>query len=207
MSTHDLPPLPDAIKKDMQSLRSLEPSATLIEKAMAGLPERSSLQTSRKEDVPKREKERSRHSMLIFTIPAAAIAAAALLFVVNKVDERPREDMVRVEEKSVSIPETGHTWTALDLQTQHHADEPAIVHLEVPTNVRVRLPGASGLEGDVDERHCLESRCIHRFTQHHGKGVPVRIAVTHPGRYDIHVRHESKVAAMREHFVLTASRE
>lgn len=207
MSSNELPPLPEAIRKDMQALRNVEPSASLVERAMASLPEHSSVQTASKKDIPKAKNEPTRQTLLVFMIPAAAIAAGAIFFATNKLSAPHRETMVRVEEKTVTLPDSGHAWTLLDLQTHHHADEPALVHLEVPTNVRVRLPSNTGSENEADERHCTESRCIHRFTQHHGQGVPVRIAVTHPGRYDIHVRHESKVAAMREHFVLTASRD
>lgn len=206
MSRNELPPLPDTIAKDLQALRSLEPSTSLVERAMANLPDRSSVQTSSSPVSKQDHGSSKRHSILVFMIPAVAIAAAVMFFS-GKFDSGPRDAMVRVEEKTLSLPESGHAWTALDLQTQHHANEPAIVHLEVPTNVRVSFPAASGVEGAADEKHCTETRCIHRFTQHHGKGVPVRIAVTHPGRYDIHVRHESKVAAMREHFVVTASRD
>ncbi len=207
MSNNELAPLPEVIHKDMQALRKVEPSTALIERAMAGLPEGSSVQTAPKKDLPQRRNEANRHSWLVFMIPAAAIAAGALFFATNKLGRTNPDPMVRVEERNVALSDSGHVWTSLELQTHHHADEPAVVHLDVPTNVRVRLPAANGIESEADEMHCLESRCVHRFTQHHGKGVPVRIAVTHPGRYDIHVRHESKVAAMREHFVVTASRD
>lgn len=207
MSSHELPPLPESISKDMQSLRNVEPSPALIERSMASLPDRSSVQTAQKNGVVKRTSEGQKSSLWMLMIPAVAVAAGAFFFMTGKFDQTNRSPMVRVEEKTVALPESGHAWTALDLQTHHHADEPAIFHVEVPTNVRVSLPKQNGAEGDVDERHCTETRCVHRFTQHHGKGVPVRIAVTHPGRYDIHVRHESKVAAMREHFVLTANRD
>jgi hypothetical protein len=146
---------------------------------------------------------------MVFMIPAVsiAVAAGAILFTTGKLDKPHREDMVRVEERSLTLPESGNVWTSLELQTQHHADETAVVHIEVPINVRVRVPAASGVESEGYERHCTETHCTHQFTQHHGSGVPVRIAVAHPGRYDIHIRHESKFAAMREHFVVTASRE
>ncbi len=207
MSTDNLPPLPEAAVKDMQSLQGLEPPASLIDRAMAGLPQISSMQASRNDEVSKRKVDSRRHSILVLMVPAVAIAAGAIFFATGKFDATLREDMVRVEEKTLSLPESGNAWTSLDLQTQHHANEPAVVHIEVPTNVRVRLPPANGVATESNERHCTERTCIHRFTQHHGIGVPVRIAVAHPGRYDIHVRHESKFAAMREHFVVTANRD
>lgn len=205
MSTHELPPLPESISKDMQSLRNVEPPPALVERSMANLPDRSAIQTAKKN--ANRTSENPRPSLWLLMIPAVAVAAGVLFFLSVKFGHPNQNSMVRVEEKTVALPESGHAWTALDLQTHHHADQPAVVHLEVPTNVRVRLPKTNGTESDVDEQHCTEARCVHRFTQHHGKGVPVRIAVTHPGRYDIHVRHESKVAAMREHFVVTANRD
>lgn len=207
MSNHELPSLPEVIRQDIQALRNIEPSMDLVERAMASLPERPALQQAQKSTGTRRKSDVTRNSSLVFLIPAAAMAAGMIYFFAHQLATPQRQDMVRVEEKTVALPESGHTWTDLDLQTHHHADEPAIVHLEVPTNVRVRFPAANGVAGAEDEQHCTETRCIHRFTQHHGQGVPVRIALTHPGRYDIHVRHESKVAAMREHFVLTASRD
>lgn len=206
MSNHELPPLPEKIRADMQSLRSVEPSATDIDRALARLPERSSVQSRTRGATNREEDDVPNPWRWSFLIPAM-VAVGGLMLVFKMFGTPNKQDMVRVEEKTLALPESGHVWTALDLQTHHHADEPAIVHLEVPTNVRVRLPSPNGIEHEADELHCTESRCTHRFTQHHGKGVPVRIAVTHPGRYDIHVRHESKVAAMREHFVLTASRD
>lgn len=207
MSNHELPPLPEFISKDMQSLRNVEPSSALVERSMASLPDGSAIKTAPKSGVAKRTNEGEKPSWWLMMIPAVAVAAGALFFLNGKFDQPNRDAMVRIEEKTIDLPESGHAWMALDLQTHHHADEPAIVHLEVPTNVRVRLPKTNGIEGEIDEQHCTETRCVHRFTQHHGQGVPVRVAVTHPGRYDIHVRHESKIAAMREHFVLTASRD
>ncbi len=206
MSTNNLPPLPKAAVADMQSLRSTEPTASLVDRAMARLPERSSVQTYRKDEVSVWKNDFARRSILVFMIPVVAIAVGAIFFTASKFGASHPEDMVRVEEKMLSLPQSGNAWTSLELQTQHHEDEPAVVHIDVPTNVRVRLPSANGKDMEANERHCTESRCIHRFTQRHGIGVPVRIAVAHPGRYDIHVRHESKVAAMREHFVVTANR-
>jgi hypothetical protein len=206
MSKNDLPPLPEVITKDIQSLRQVQPPPQLVEHAMAGLPDRATASASRKDD-GSRKANSARHSMVVLMIPAAAIAAAIAFFVVGRAEKPLVDDMVRVEEKTVSLPESGHAWTALDLQMHHHADQPAVVHLEVPTHVRVRLPSNNEPNAEADERHCTEPRCVHRFTQHHGKGVPVRIAVTHPGRYEIHVRHESKKAALREHFVVTANRK
>lgn len=205
MSKNELPPLPENIRADMQSLRKVEPATDDIERAMARLPERSSVQSRARSSPAVDENDAPTRWKWPILIPAA-VAFGGLVLVFNMFGTPHKQDMVRVEEKTVALPESGHAWTALDLQTHHHADEPAIVHLEVPTNVRVRLPAANGIGHEADEKHCTETRCTHRFTQHHGVGVPVRIAVTHPGRYDIHVRHESKVAAMREHFVVTASR-
>lgn len=206
MSKHELPPLPENIRADMQSLRNVAPSAADIDRVMARLPERSSVQSRARSTTSSEESDAPGRWKWPFLIPAA-VAIGGLVLVFNMFGRPTKQDMVRVEEKTVALPESGHAWTALDLHTHHHADEPAVVHVEVPTNVRVRLPAANGMGHETDERHCTEMRCVHRFTQHHGKGVPVRIAVTHPGRYDIHVRHESKVAAMREHFVVTANRQ
>lgn len=194
MNGPDLPPLSEEIAEEMQALKHLQPPPAVVEQAFARL---DALEQTKKPPA----------KLKSIYVPIVAIAMAAVAMVVGRQFAPQTEDVVRFEERVLSLPESGHAWTALDLQTHHHDGQPAIVHLEVPTHVRVSLPSATAANGDQDEQHCAETRCVHRFTQHHGKGVPLRIAVTHPGRYEIHVRHESKKAAMREHFVVTASRD
>ena len=108
-----------------------------------------------------------------------------------------------VGDGAVDVVLSPGAWTHLDLWTHRHADEPAVVHLEVPEHVRVRLPDG---EGGALEEHCQRERCSHRLTRYRGE-APLSVAVTQPGRYEIHVRHESNEARVRERFVLTAERD
>ena len=78
----------------------------------------------------------------------------------------------------------------------------ARLRAEAPAH-RVRLPDG---EGGALERHCQQERCSHRLTRYRGE-APLSVAVEQPGRYEIHVRHESDEARVRERFVLIASRD
>jgi hypothetical protein len=109
----------------------------------------------------------------------------------------------RAEERAVALPTEGHAWMLLDLWTHRHADEPAVVQIEVPEHVRVRLPDGAG--GSL-EQHCRQERCSHRLTRYHGD-APLSVAVAQPGRYEIDVRHESNEARVRERFILIAARD
>ncbi|MDI3282396.1 hypothetical protein [Polyangium sp. 15x6] len=201
MNSKDLPPLPEKLEEEIRALRQIKPPQSLVERTFSGLPERSASER-RTTNVPAKPRQ-SGGSAFVRLVPAMALAAALVYGVWGHVRSKAAE-VVRVEERAVALPEAGHAWTELHLQTQHHDDQPALVSLEVPTHVRVELPSESETKL---ERHCVEARCVHKFTHHNGRGVPLRIAVAHPGRYEIHVRHESKKAALREQFVLTASRD
>ncbi|HVK71080.1 MAG TPA: hypothetical protein VM694_41775 [Polyangium sp.] len=202
MNSKDLPPLPESLEEEIRALRQVKPPQSLVDRAFSSLPERSASERRTSKDVPAKSRP-SGGSAFVRIAPAMALAAALAYGIWGQVHSQGSE-VVRVEERAVALPEAGHAWTELYLQTHHHDDLPTLVHLEVPTHVRVELPS----ESDVKlERQCAETRCVHRFTHHNGKGVPLRVAVAHPGRYEIHVRHESKKAALREQFVLTASRD
>ncbi|MDI1477824.1 hypothetical protein [Polyangium sp. y55x31] len=203
MNSNDLPPLPEKLEEEIRALRQVKPPQALVERVFSGLPERSASERRASANVPAKPPQSGGGSAFVRLVPAMALAAALVYGVWGHVRSGGAE-VVRVEERAVALPEDGHAWTELHLQTQHHDGQPTLVSLEVPTHVRVELPSESDAKL---ERQCVETRCVHKFTHHNGKGVPLRVAVAHPGRYEIHVRHESKKAALREQFVLTASRD
>ncbi|UQA61912.1 hypothetical protein [Polyangium aurulentum] len=193
----DLPPLPKELAEGIQSLRRAKPPEALVERAFAALPPTPPRPQSKRASQP-----RPRLTWAALALaPALATAAIALHLAEDAVHDASAA-IERSEERSVDLPEEGHAWTDISLETHHHADKPAVVHVDVPENVRVSLPAGHGGE---QELHCTEERCVHRFT--HRPGAPLRVAVAHPGRYEIHVRHESKEARVRERFVLTALRD
>jgi hypothetical protein len=198
----DLPPLPTEIADGMRALRRERPKEALIERTFEKITEASVTHRSAKR--PTSRRFRLPWFALVATpvlVTGAVLVGSSLLATRNHVATSAIE---RSEERAVDLPEDGHVWTDLHLQTHHHADWTADVDVEVPENVRVAVPGADGPDA---ERHCEASRCVHRFTHRHGHSPPLRVAVTHPGRYEIHVRHVSKEAHVRERFVLTAQRE
>ncbi|HSN99295.1 MAG TPA: hypothetical protein VLS89_13460, partial [Candidatus Nanopelagicales bacterium] len=173
----------------------------LVERTLQALPERRPAEPSAR---PARGSGREVPRLLWGSLAAATALAALMAGFHHLGGGAAAEAVERIEERAVELPDDGHAWEVLDLWTHHHEDRPALVHVEVPEKVRVHLPDE---DGGAMERHCEEDRCVHSFTRRHGDGVPVRVAVTHPGRYEIHVRHESREARVRERFILTAQRD
>jgi len=201
MKPEDLPPLPADLEREIQSFRQVKPAQAFVDRAFSSLPDRPA--TAELHAKPSRA-NRNAGPFLIKLAPVMAIAAIAGYLFMGRGDPMHDPGVVRVEERTLSLPEAGHAWTELDLQTQHHDDLPAVVHLDAPNHVKVELVSNPGATVD---KQCKGTRCVHKFTHRHGDGSPVRVALTHPGRYEIHVRHESKKAALRERFVLTANRD
>ncbi|WP_437541003.1 hypothetical protein WME97_25930 [Sorangium sp. So ce367] len=196
----DLPPIPQELAANMRALRSMSPSDALVERALSKLPERPERPAAAGGARSQRASDRSGWRVFI-AAPALAALAVAVFVAGDRGACSPAIE--RSEERAVALPDEGHAWTLLDLWTHRHADEPAVVQLEVPEHVRVRLPDG---EGGSLEQHCRQERCSHRLTRYRGD-APLGVAVAQPGRYEIHVRHESNEARVRERFVLIAERE
>ncbi|WP_437595014.1 hypothetical protein [Sorangium sp. So ce1000] len=184
----------------MRVLRSMTPSEELVERALSKLPERR----ERPEAGGGTQSQRASSPWgwrVFMVVPALAALAAAVFVASDRGASSPAIE--RSEERALALPDEGDAWMPLDLWTHRHADEPAVVDLEVPEHVRVRLPDG---EGGALEQHCQQVRCLHRLTRYRGD-APLSVAVAQPGRYEIHVRHESNEASVRERFVLTAVRD
>ncbi|WP_437774348.1 hypothetical protein [Sorangium sp. So ce1097] len=194
---HDLPPIPPELAARMRALRSMSPPDTLVERALGDLPEQRERPAA---EGGKRASGRWGWGALV-AAPALAALALAVVMAGDRGASSPA--IQRSEERAVALLDDGHAWMHLDLWTHRHADEPAVIHLEVPEHVRVRLPDG---EGGALEQHCQKERCSHRLTRYRGE-APLSVAVAQPGRYEIHVRHESIEARVRERFVLTAVRD
>ncbi|WP_437643572.1 hypothetical protein [Sorangium sp. So ce362] len=197
---HDVPPIPQDLAASVRALRARSPSEALVERALSKLPERPERPAVQGGKRSQRARSPWRWRAII---AAPAVAALALAVFLAGGGGARSPAIERSEERAVALPGDGHAWTQLDLWTHRHADEPAVVHLDVPEHVRVRLPDG---EGGALEEHCQRERCSHRLTRYHGE-APLSVAVTQPGRYEIHVRHESNEARVRERFVLTAERD
>jgi hypothetical protein len=197
---HDLPSIPPDLDASMRALRSMNPSDALVERALSNLPERSERPAatgsarSQRASCPWARKA-------LLAAPALAALAAAVFVTGDRGARSPAIE--RLEERAIALPEKGDAWMHLDLWTHRHTDEPVTVHLEVPEHVRVRLPDG---KGGALEHHCQQQRCSHWLTRYRGD-APLSVTVARPGRYEIHVRHESNEARVRERFVLTAVRD
>ncbi|WP_437893022.1 hypothetical protein [Sorangium sp. So ce124] len=200
MSGHDreLPPIPQDLEASMRALRSMTPPDALVERALSKLPERP----KRPAAAEGSQRSSSLWGWKAFLAAPALAALASAAFVAGDMGAiSPAFE--RSEELAIALPEEGDAWMYLDLWTHRHADEPAVVQLEVPEHVRVRLPDG---EGGSLEQHCQQERCSHRLTRYRGD-APLSVAVAQPGRYEIHVRHESNEARVRERFILIAARD
>ncbi len=93
----------------------------------------------------------------------------------------------------------GSAVAELALATHHHEHDAAHLHIDVPTGVAMHL------DNDARSSACRTVRCIHRLHSraqpHHS---PLRVVLSKPGRYVIHVTHESGGARVRERFVVLA---
>ncbi|WP_437893025.1 hypothetical protein [Sorangium sp. So ce124] len=198
---HDLPSIPQDLEASVRALRSMSPSDALVERALSKLPERS----ERPAATGGARSQRASCPWGWRALLAAPALAALAIAVVVAGDRGARSPAIeRLEERAIALPEKGDAWMHLDLWTDRHADEPAVVHLEVPEHVRVRLPDG---DGGALEQHCQQQRCSHWLTRYRRGDAPLSVAVAQPGRYEIHVRHESNEARVRERFVLIAARE
>ncbi|WP_437963608.1 hypothetical protein WMF04_28220 [Sorangium sp. So ce260] len=195
-----MPPIPQDLAASVRALRAVSPSEALVERALNSLPERPDRAAAEGGKRAQRARSPSRWGAII---AAPAVVALALAVLVARGGGAGSPAIERSEERAVALPDDGHAWMHLDLWTHRHADEPAVVHLEVPEHVRVRLPDG---EGGALEQHCQQERCSHRLTRYRGE-APLSVAVAQPGRYEIHVHHESNEARVRERFVLTAVRD
>jgi hypothetical protein len=198
MNDEKLPPIPEELAEEIRAMRRMGPPDDLVDRAFGRLAD-AKKSPSKKAAIFEPRWPLRRLTLHGF-VPALALAGLFVWGFMGRGKGASVPEVVRSEERSVALPEDGHAWTELHLEAHHHADHPAVVHVEVPTHVGVGLPGEPPLE-----RHCVEERCVHKFT-HQRNGMPLRIAVAHPGRYEIQVRHESKKASLRERFVLNASR-
>jgi hypothetical protein len=203
---HELPALPVELEEGMRALRRQRPPEALVERAFERLPPRAAMKTHAMQRSQRPSGSKLSLIALGFAAAAAAGSVAGVALYLDSGDRTGKEtaSIERNEERSVDLPLDGDAWTDLDLWTHHHADQPAVVHVEVPENVSVSYVGS---DGNAEERQCQEARCVHRFTHRHGNGVPLRVAVAQPGRYEIRVHHESNEARVRERFVLTAMRD
>ncbi|WP_437604973.1 hypothetical protein WMF20_27720 [Sorangium sp. So ce834] len=197
---HDLPPIPQDLAASVRALRAMSPSEALVERALSKLPERPERSAAEGGKRSQRAQTPWRWGAII-AAPALAALAAAVSLVGGGGASAPAIE--RSEELAVALTDDGQAWMPLDLWTHRHTEEPTVVHLEVPEHVRVRLPDG---QGGALEEHCRQERCSHRLTRYRGD-APLSVAVAQPGRYEIHVRHESNEARVRERFVLTAVRD
>ncbi|WP_437922575.1 hypothetical protein WMF37_26420 [Sorangium sp. So ce291] len=189
-----MPPLPRELAESLRLMRRLRPPEALVERAMTRLPE----QVKRLVAAGARRRRTARWGLA--TPALVALALTALLWARGGAAGPALE---RFEEQSVELPDSGTAWTHLDLWTDRHAGQTAVMDVEVPENVRVRLPDG---RGGALERRCEFARCVHQIVGFPGDGAPLNVALDEPGRYEIHVRHESNEARVSERFVLIAER-
>lgn len=201
MSEKELLPLPKELEEQMAAFRRIAPPENLVSRSFDALPARKMDAALTK--APKQEGRRSiAHFLGLRAAPVLIAAAAAGYFLFGQ-PKGSNSGFDVSSERTVVVSANDDGWTELELQTHHHADHPAVVHVEVPTHVSVRFANENG---QPLEQSCTAERCVHRFTHLGKNGMPLRVAVAHPGRYEIHVRHESEKARLRERFVLHAAR-
>lgn len=190
MSDHD--PRRDPLDSSLRPLRDLRAPDGLFEAAL------------RRIDAPERPRTPAPpriapwiSALLTLSPVVATVAVLALAFH----ETRELEEFSHAREIELVMPSEGDAVTELALATHHH-DDPAHVQMDVPEGVSVSFNDA-GTRASM----CAQTRCVHRWSSSvpaaHG---PVRVGVSGPGRYVIHVAHESHGTRVRERIVLNARR-
>ncbi len=190
MSDHD--PRRDPLDPSLRPLREVRAPAGLFEAAL------------RRVDAPERTRKtapprRAPWISALLTLSPVVATAAVLPFAFH--ETRELEEFSHAREIELVLPAEGDAVTDLALATHHH-DDPTHVQMDVPQGVSVGFHDA-GTRGST----CTRARCVHRWHSSvpaaHG---PVRVGVSGPGRYVIHVAHESHGTRVRERIVLNARR-
>ena len=106
---------------------------------------------------------------------------------------------------AVQIPDDGHVWVDLPVETGRHDADKVLVSFNAPASVAFHVnesdPGGY-------ERECEGHRCVHRWetSARADDGVTPRVRITEPGRYEFSVTHTSSEQHYHERFVVLATR-
>lgn len=195
---HDAPrPLPEGLRRAAREIREMRPSEGFDERLAQRLA-RADRASAARVSPPRRRWARN---ALLALVPTAAAIALVLTFGL----ERAHDVQHFQETAMVLAPDGQATWLDLSLRTEHHGDREAAVRVEAPESVDVRAHPTAPRSAP----RCADTRCVHGFVmrrEHRLAGAPLRIGITSPGRYQIHVEHTSHHARVREHFLIIARR-
>lgn len=187
------------LRRDLVALRKVEPSPAFEAKLGRALREADRAQR-RDPRTPPRGRPLSWTTWAVLGQATLALG----LIVHFTVDGATGGEIERNEELSVQIPEAGHVWVPLRLETHHHEEGPTL-QVHAPEGVEVHTHPV--LEGAERRVVCRETTCTHRFTLPPPPHADphVRVGIRAPGTYEINVRHRSDERSVRERFVVRAS--
>lgn len=193
------PPASLELRRDLRALRTIEPTDGFEDRLGKAL--RDAERNQGKDSRPPPRGRRLTWATWAVLAQATVAAGFMLHFSVGGV---PETDIERSQELDVQIPEAGHVWVPLRLETHHHEDGPSL-RVHAPEGVEVSTHPV--LVGAERRMVCRDTQCEHRFIlpppPH--SDPHVRVGIRTPGTYEIHVAHHSDARAVRERFVVRAS--
>lgn len=190
-------PLPSLdLRRDLHALRRVEPSPQFEARLGKALREADRKRMKADERKPPRARPLP---WTTWAVLAQATFAIALL--IHFSDNEA--EIERSRELTVQIPEDGHVWVPLRIETHHH-DEGPTIHVHAPEGLEVSTHPV--VEGAVRRMICRDATCTHRFTLPPPPHADphVRVGIRTPGTYEIDVRHHSDESSVRERFVVRA---
>jgi hypothetical protein len=194
-----LPSLPYKIRTAMEAARSVRPSLALERRVWRAI-----------EDVERERQGRPKVCAGRLSTPfgfmmagaiAAGLALGACLFCLRG---GRGEGGASFRDLAVQIPDIGHVWVDLPVDTQQHDAEAVSVAFDAPASVALHVADAQPPEGVRSE--CGGLRCVHRWETGPDleDGSTPRVRITEPGRYEFSVVSSSSEQRYEQRFVVVA---
>jgi hypothetical protein len=205
----ELPDLSREIQFAIQAGRRVKPTSALEQRIFDALDAVDNQGSSIRNDHARRFSLPVVLVMVWGMVATAAGAVAAVVGAIHAVDTagRPGQPgvMVASRDLAVQIPDDGHVWVDLPVETGRHDADRVLVSFNAPASVAFHVnesdPGGYA-------RECEGYRCVHRWetSASSDDGVMPRVRITEPGRYEFSVTHASSEQHYHERFVVLATR-
>jgi hypothetical protein len=194
-----LPALPHEIRAAIEEARSVRPSRALEQRVWSAV-----------EDVERskegRPKERARRMSIPFGVMMAGAMAAALALALRLLGAGVGRDETGGPsgDLAVQIPDAGHVWVDLPVDTRRHESDTVTVAFDTPASVALHVEDA--MASNSVRTECGGLRCVHRWetTPRSEDGCTPRVRITEPGRYEFSVVHSSPERRYEQRFVVVA---
>ncbi len=194
MSSPDIDPDSTHGRQAIRKVRdSIRPSAAFEARLEHAL--------SEAEANPKRRRRSTKAAWL--QAPLMLPAALSFLIAAFVTWDGPSFDAMNVAEHLLEVPVGGEATVSVDLALHHHGDDWTNIAVSAPRGLNVATRGGA----DATPAACRGNRCRYEFSHRASHGSPaMHVRVARPGRYRMEIEHHSRLASVREVFVIHALR-